>query len=420
MSGYQKIKKFCELAARDGHDWAWVDSCAIDKRSSAELSEAINSMFKWYHDSKMCYAHLSDFNLERAWEARKLPSSDDERMELVEKDVNNINCQDLVASRYFKRGWTLQEMLAPRRLTFVDCKWRAFGTRSSLAQPIKEITGISDIFLTMPRSFRYASFAERMSWSVNRRTTRTEDFAYCLLGIVDIHMPLLYGEGNKAFERLYQELCRSPRWANDFSIFLWNPDDRLRATSAPDAVPPDPNMPHSPAEFSGGRDFLSLNHFQFTQSDLYQNDQREFFICLIDNTRYTITNNGIQINGYVCDLREMKLLGLDSELGSLPTSPKFEDRFLLLPCYLRGTDESTLPKDKRGLLYGADPMVSGILVRPQRSEWIVDDGIVSVNRKGPVTSVSSKHMAFLLAVGKLIRQTVLFSERKYAESLSYG
>lgn len=420
LSGYHKIKQFCELAARDGHAWAWVDSCCIDKRSSAELSEAINSMFTWYHDSMMCYAHLSDFSLEQAWEAGRMPDSDEKRMELVSKEVDSIDCQLLVASKYFTRGWTLQEMLAPRKLTFVDCKWRAFGTRASLARPIEAVTGISDTFLMMPRSFRYASFAERMSWSVSRKTTRTEDVAYCLLGLVDVHLPLLYGEGVKAFDRFYQELCRSTRWSDDFSIFLWNPDDRLRTAPTLDTVPPDLNMPHSPAEFLTGRNYLTLNQSRFTQSDLYKDELRALFVCLIDKTRYTITNNGIEIKGFVCDPKEMQRLGLGGELESVPVSYDFEDKILLLPCYLRGIDEFNSQKNKYGVRYIVDPMISGLLVRPQRSEWVVDDGVVSVNRKGPVINVSSKVMAFLLAMDKLTRQTILFSERKYAESLSYG
>ena len=145
-SGYQKVKRFSELAARAGSAWAWVDTCCIKKRSSAELSEAINSMFQWYHHSTLCYAYLADFNLELSWKDGKLPRSDKVWMKRVSKDVDSIDVGQFAASYYFTRGWTLQEMLAPCSLIFLDCKWRAIGDKMTLARPSRRLLASKNFF----------------------------------------------------------------------------------------------------------------------------------------------------------------------------------------------------------------------------------------------------------------------------------
>ncbi|EXF77987.1 HET domain-containing protein [Colletotrichum fioriniae PJ7] len=198
--GYVKIDGICCLAARNGIKWVWVDTCCIDKTSSAELSEAINSMYRWYRDSQVCYAYLED--VQQADD----PSSFDSQFS---------------NSRWFTRGWTLQELLAPETVEFFDAAWEKLGTRSSLAPKIEPITSIpADILkrYDVSSNIGCAKIAMRMSWAARRQTTRVEDRAYSLLGIFGVNMPLLYGEGERAFERLQIEIMKQ---SSDDSILAW-------------------------------------------------------------------------------------------------------------------------------------------------------------------------------------------------------
>jgi len=126
---------------------------------------------------------------------------------------------NLAADQWFRRGWTLQELLAPRHVEFFDTTWRRIGTKNSLVATLKEVTGIDSEILIGEKSLFDCSIAERMSWAWNRKTSRVEDTAYCLLGIFDVNMPLLYGERGKAFIRLQEEIIRK---STDESIFAWH------------------------------------------------------------------------------------------------------------------------------------------------------------------------------------------------------
>ena len=191
---YAKLEKAMERAKLDGYGWLWIDTCCIDKTSSVELSEAINSMYSYYKESQKCYALLSDVNSEKPGEEFK-------------------------KSRWWKRGWTLQEMLAPRKLEFFTSEWRSMGYKDSLHETITEITGIEHYYLTRSFPVEHASIAKRMSWAAPRETTREEDKTYCLLGLFDVNMPLLYGEGaTRAFVRLQEEIMRGNE---DQSLFAW-------------------------------------------------------------------------------------------------------------------------------------------------------------------------------------------------------
>lgn len=193
--GYSKITGCCRQASHDGFQYAWVDTCCIDKTSSAELSEAINSMFTWYRNSQACYVYLADVS-----------SRDDARLHYkTGSEFRN--------SRWFKRGWTLQELLAPIRVIFYDLEWVEIGTKMSLRKLISSITGIEFLFTSDT-----ASIAQKMSWASKRETTRIEDQAYCLMGLFGVNMPPLYGEGIKAFRRLQLELLKI---TDDESIFAW-------------------------------------------------------------------------------------------------------------------------------------------------------------------------------------------------------
>ena len=194
--GFPKIEKCCALARSDGWDYVWIDNCCIDQKSSADLSEAINSMYRWYKNAVVCYAYLFDISV-------SVGRTDSPRKKLRE-------------SRWFTRGWTLQELLAPTFVIFYDRDWIDVGTKHSLQHSISDATGIDASHLFEPDP---ASVAAKMSWASSRETTRPEDIAYSLLGLFDVNMPLLYGEGaTKAFERLQHEILRS---GDDESIFAW-------------------------------------------------------------------------------------------------------------------------------------------------------------------------------------------------------
>jgi Heterokaryon incompatibility protein (HET) len=192
--GYRKIRFTCRQALISGLQYAWVDTCCIDKSSSSELSEAINSMYNWYENSSFCYAYLSDVT------------------------ISGFKDQ-FPKSRWFRRGWTLQELLAPGSVSFFDQDWNSIGSKSRLADEISKITRIEKRALKDRFKRQTHSVAQRMSWASNRETTRVEDVAYSLLGIFGINMPLLYGEGQKAFTRLQEGIVNT---SPDESIFAWN------------------------------------------------------------------------------------------------------------------------------------------------------------------------------------------------------
>src|SRR5882757_5246938 len=178
-TGYSKIWFCGEQARRDGLQYFWVDTCCIDKSNSTELAEAINSMFRWYRNAAKCYVYLSDVST--TWESA------------------------FRASRWFKRGWTLQELLAPTSVEFFSREGKQLGDKRTLEQQVHEITGIA-ISALQGSLLSEFSVTERMSWAESRQTTREEDGAYSLLGIFDVYMPLIYGEGREnALKRLLEE-----------------------------------------------------------------------------------------------------------------------------------------------------------------------------------------------------------------------
>ncbi|KAI0445710.1 HET-domain-containing protein [Xylaria telfairii] len=198
-TGFAKILSTCKRARRDGLSYVWVDTVCIDKSSSAELSEAINSMFVWYKNAKVCYVFLEDVRSD-------LPSE--------------VNILDVFQrSRWFTRGWTLQELLAPDYILFFSRDWVELGTKKGLASSISLVTGIDQLCLCKEKKLHDYSIAQRMSWAGLRSTTREEDIAYSLLGLFNINMPLLYGEGKRAFRRLQEEIIKV---SDDHSIFTFD------------------------------------------------------------------------------------------------------------------------------------------------------------------------------------------------------
>jgi hypothetical protein len=268
-----KVLGSVHIARRDGWKHIWIDTCCIDKSSSSELSEAINSMFTWYQESSICYVYLCDFD------SRQSPHWKN--------------------SRWFTRGWTLQELIAPGNLDFYDTNWIKFGSRLTLTEQLIDNLGIGrKVFLWHERSYcsrdrgceycfetlrdvlQSYSIAARMSWAAGRATSRVEDQAYSLLGIFDINMPLLYGEGEKAFRRLQQEIVRQ---SADQSILAWRMSDYTRYSRRGSLFAP------SPAWFQS---------FSSTLRDLKH------------GYHMALTNTGLDIELYVgpCEVHDSKAL----------------------------------------------------------------------------------------------------------------
>lgn len=212
-SGYQKILACCERALSDSFEWLWVDTCCIDKRSSSELSEAINSMYRWYENSTRCYAYLHDVD--------SLAFPTEQSSERFGKFRG--------WPEWFSRGWTLQELIAPRDVQFFNKEWVPIGNKRDLADTLEKITRISKNILISGLDSGVRSAAQVMSWAADRKTSRVEDRAYSLLGLFRVHMPMLYGEGKSAFQRLQLEIIRS---SNDHSIFAWDPEGISRRSGS--------------------------------------------------------------------------------------------------------------------------------------------------------------------------------------------
>jgi hypothetical protein len=187
-AGWEKIRFCASQAAADGLEYFWIDTCCIDKRNTVELSAAINSMFRWFQQATRCYVYLSDVSIQG------------------EEQSNPIWKAAFRRSRWFTRGWTLQELIAPASVEFFSNNGERLGNKRSLEKLIHEITGIP---LQALRGKPLSNFSveERFSWVEKRQTTIEEDTPYCLLGIFGVYLPLIYGEGKAhAFRRLREEV----------------------------------------------------------------------------------------------------------------------------------------------------------------------------------------------------------------------
>jgi hypothetical protein len=320
--GYKKVEQFCNKAKENKIRYVWVDTCCIDKDSSAELSQSINSIFEWYKDARECYVYLADVSDQSDSELRKELNElelekkrlekerleqkeeedewdeeeeeeeeldhereeENEKLEKLEKKLESLKAEkkmlkrllknrassrrseeilpknyqvDFEKSEWFTRGWTLQELIAPRKITFYDRNWNPIGSKEDHCKLISRITGINPEFLRLnktpggedfERDIRTASISARMSWASGRETTREEDVAYSLLGIFGVSMPALYGEGgHQAFIRLQEEIIKK---SDDQTILAWSRDSKG-----------DLNLGFSGALASEPADFASCGHF---------------------------------------------------------------------------------------------------------------------------------------------------------------
>jgi hypothetical protein len=255
--GFAKIQHTCQQAQHTGIAYAWVDTCCVDKSSSAELTEAINSMFAWYAGADVCYALLSDLD----------------PLDTVDGPERTPN---FAACRWFTRGWTLQELIAPKVVEFYDSEWTQRDTKASLSKELEAVTGIDGQVLLDSAILADIPVARRMSWAAKRRTTRVEDIAYCLLGIFDVSMPMLYGEGEKAFTRLQEEIIKG---TNDLTLFAW----QAKA----------PELSNSGDSSNGQRyrGILATSPAEFLNaSAIVAGDDARF------NEEFLMTNKGLRIN----------------------------------------------------------------------------------------------------------------------------
>ncbi|RWA04144.1 hypothetical protein EKO27_g10961 [Xylaria grammica] len=235
-----------------------IVAACIDKKSSAELSEAINSMFAWYANSDRCYVYFADL-------LQHTLSTGTAKSTVISGPVST---NELRKCRWFTRGWTLQELLAPKTVIFFDSNWRQCGNKydEGFRAQISEVTLIDTKYFRNRHQIFAASVSARMSWVAHRETTREEDIAYCMLGIFGINMPLLYGEGRGAFLRLQEEIIRI---SNDQTIFCW---------SYPNAAKVDDNWDS----------VLAPHPRVFSASGKYTPDPNI-------STSYSLTNHGLEI-----------------------------------------------------------------------------------------------------------------------------
>jgi hypothetical protein len=206
-AGLRKLQFCGDQAAKDDLRFFWVDTCCIDKSNNNEISEAINSMFRWYRKATKCYAYLADVAIGTTTDTSMETSisgsvPDDHSSQQAWEPAFRI-------SKWFTRGWTLQELIAPKSVDFFSAEGHWLGDKASLEQQIHEITGVA---LQALQGTPLAEFGvdERMAWASRRQTKLKEDAAYCLLGIFGIYMPLIYGEGREnAFSRLRRKIKKS-------------------------------------------------------------------------------------------------------------------------------------------------------------------------------------------------------------------
>lgn len=238
-------------------------------------------MFAWYRNSQCCYVYLADFI--RSEPCQTKPTLD-------QTTSSFVGMKQLHRCKWFTRGWTLQELLAPETVIFFDLNWQRIGNKgtSAFRKNLCKITGINDEFLSEPHRIFEACVSEKMSWLSLRKTTRDEDLAYCMLGIFEINMPLLYGEGTRAFLRLQEEIIRI---SNDQTIFCWSYLNEEPITTGSVLAP-------HPSAFRTGAQYRRLD----------------------DETDYSLTNNGLFITLPAIKINEgyaVVLLGVQKDDGAV-------------------------------------------------------------------------------------------------------
>lgn len=261
---WPKVDTCCKMAKQEGLDWVWIDTCCINKSSSAALAEAINSMFRWYRDASKCIVYLHD-----------IPSN---------KGPDGAFPEDAFrCASWFRRGWTLQELIAPSEALFFAQDWTLLGTKETLLTMIEEITNI-DANVLLHQDLLSVSVAKIMSWAANRQTEKIEDRAYSLAGLFGVTITPVYGEREAAFKRLQIEIMKV---SNDQSLFAWS----FPWHESPD-MPIDPATPDgsilapSPDYFCHSSRVVSVNYEEYQKAYHFSGPIED----------YTMTNQGLRIH----------------------------------------------------------------------------------------------------------------------------
>ncbi|RDW63503.1 hypothetical protein BP6252_11048 [Coleophoma cylindrospora] len=335
--GFCKVRDAAALAVFRGFSYLWVDTCCIDKSSSAELSEAINSMYLWYQRSEECYAFLSD-----------VESAKDEDWSWPNSSFRR--------SRWFTRGWTLQELIAPKTVHFFAKDWSILGHRngpSMFMEIISDVTGIDGEVLDGRIDPLQLSVSTRMKWASKRHTTRLEDTAYCLMGLFQVNMPLLYGEGHRAFTRLQEEIIQR---SDDQSLYAWNSFDNAEE----DTDTLYGLLAHSPAQFKETGEIQPL-----PPSPVYA------------SAPSGMTNHGLRVQLYLRPILESDGV------------PMEEDYYAILDCFVRVGDQYQCPAILLRRLsqdqYARFQTMSKFLLPPLQSEFPEYEGYRTIYvRQDPV------------------------------------
>ena len=295
--GWKKLEGACALAAKDGWELLWMDTCCIDKTDSVDLSEAINSMYRWYQASSVCYAYLEDVELVdgspvSTWNDSAWPEKIKSRREFQHYRKTNPTtswhlarqqghlCWKGIFSRWFTRGWTLQELLAPEFLLFLDKEWSIIGGRRQWSAQIQAMTAIDHRYLSGERSIHDKNkcpAATKFGWASLRTTSRPEDQIYCLIGLLNVNMSLLYGEGaQNAFHRLQRKIIKR---SNDESILAWQ---------WPNSTPMQWDNILAP----------TLDFFQWLTGVPHRelNYELELYAFEADRDEFVVTNKGLKVN----------------------------------------------------------------------------------------------------------------------------
>lgn len=315
-NGWSKLQAFREKALENGYRYVWIDTCCIDKTSSAELAEALNSMYRWYKNSDVCYAYLDDVDnvgdslrtesetmsqLQRRLSKtpKNIPGTDSAEMMVPKGKAERLfalseestlpevspktSWTTFQSARWFNRGWTLQEMVAPRKLLFFEKSWNFIGTLHEHANGVARITGVDADVLRGDRPVSSYSLAQRMCWAANRQTTRLEDRAYSLLGLFDISLTVIYGEGNRAFQRLQEELLRVHM---DASLFAWH-SPRTGTCSAESKL-----FAASPSDFKDSGSFVPMPREALFCPSVALGDAIRFELPVLDSPATGDKKNG--------------------------------------------------------------------------------------------------------------------------------
>ncbi|KAI9067529.1 HET-domain-containing protein [Trametes sanguinea] len=314
----EKIRRFCETAAKYHFDLAWGDSFCIDKTSSSELSEALNSMFDWYRYARLCFVYLADV----------APIANTAELARYRSQFRE--------SRWYRRGWTLQELIAPTSLFFFSSEWTVIGSKHTLAPLIEEITQIPQDILTLQRPLETSSVACRMSWAVGRETTREEDEAYSLMGIFGVKITTTYGEGRYAFIRLQEEILKT---ISDQTLLAWG----LHYQHSNRFIFQQPTEEGwlSPDMLQGDFNVKLFSPYQY----LFASTPKDFRYCsglvsvpwkdiLAERPTYTVTSYGIctrlPVLSVRVDDRQMNAPTCIALLSCKMTNESGEDKFLAL------------------------------------------------------------------------------------------